>query len=121
MEVWLKRNCWLHVIVCGSFSNVAQAHGEDILVLIYTDLLSIVLCMTMLLSWRRARAHRVAGLIGCMAGTICGNLAVSRLPYTQYEILITAVGFIAPIAATIAATMLAIYGARRHASDAKRR
>lgn len=109
METPLKHRRWVYLLVLASVSRLAHAHGEEVLMSIYAELASITLCITFLFIWHRVRPYRVIGAVACVIGVILGNWAVSGLPYMQYRNLITAVGLIVPLAATV----LAIYVARR--------
>lgn len=86
-------------------SRLAHAHGEEVLTSLYGELASIGLCITLLFTWRRAKAYRAIGMVACMCGVVAENWMVSGLPYMQYRNLITALGFIGPIASTV----LAVY------------
>lgn len=112
MEMILKRNRWLYLLALASVSQLAHAHGEEVLTSIYAELVSIAICFTSLFILRRARPFRVIGGAACIVGVVVGNWAVSGLPYMQYRSLITAVGFIVPMAATV----LALYVSRLIAS-----
>jgi hypothetical protein len=93
-------------------SGLAHAHGEEVLESVYAELASITVCAILLFSWHRAVDHRAIGLVACVASLVVGNWAVSDLPYMQYRYLITAVGFVIPIVATVSA----IYVSHRLAS-----
>ena len=108
----MKRSRWLYLLVFASVSQLAHAHGEEVLTSIYAEIASITLCITLLFIWRRAKPYRVIGVVACMVGVIVENWAVSGVPYMQYRNLITAVGFIVPVAAT----MLAVCVSQRIAS-----
>jgi hypothetical protein len=101
------------MLLLASASSLAHAHGEEILVTVYAELASIAICAMVVLSWHRAVSHRVIGLMACLVSVIVGNWAVSDLPYMQYRNLITAVGFIAPLAATISAIYVSHHLASR--------
>jgi hypothetical protein len=112
METPLKRSRWPYLLVFASVSRLAHAHGGEVLTSMYAELASITLCITLLFMWRRAKPYRVIGVVACMVGVIAENWAVSGIPYMQHRNLITAVGFIVPVVATV----LAVYIAQRIAS-----
>jgi hypothetical protein len=103
LEASLKVNRWLCMMIFASVSSLAHAHGEEVLLSVYAELASIAICLMLLFTWRRAAAHRVIGLVACVAGLFVGNWALSSLPFLQYGNLITAVGFVVPLAATVSA------------------
>ncbi|EEF25171.1 conserved hypothetical protein, partial [Ricinus communis] len=108
-ELTLKRSRWLCLLLFSSVSELAHAHGEEVLTSIYAELASITLCITLLFIWRRAKRYRLVGAVACMVSVIIENWAVSGVPYMQYRNLVTAVGFIVPMAATV----LAVYISER--------
>lgn len=112
MEAPLKRNHWLYLLLFASVSRLAHAHGDEALTSIYAELASIALCIASLFIWRRAKPYRLVGWVACIVGVIIENLAVSGVPYIQYRNLLTAVGLIVPVAATV----LAVYISHRIAS-----
>ena len=95
------------MLIFAVLSGSAHAHGEEVLVSVYAELVSIVLCALVLFTWRRALAHRLIGLAACVGSIVVEHWAVSDLPYMQYRKLITAAGFIVPLAATVSAICLA--------------
>ena len=97
------RSPFILAFVCGS----AHAHGEEVLVSVFAELASIALCTLVLFTWRRALVHRVVGLVACVGSIVAEYWAVSGLPYMQYRNLITAAGFVLPLAATVSAIYLA--------------
>jgi hypothetical protein len=107
MEKFLRpgrhRCMFILAFACGS----AHAHGEEVLVSVYAQLVSIAACALVLFTWRRALAHRVTGLLACVGSIVVEQWAISGLPYMQYRTLITAAGFIVPLAATVSAICLA--------------
>jgi hypothetical protein len=109
METYLKRSRWLSLLGFISTSQLAHAHGEEVLTSIYAELASIALCVGLLFLWRRARPYRLIGVVACIIGLIVENWAVSDIPYMKHRNLITAAGLIVPVVAT----MLAVYIAQR--------
>jgi hypothetical protein len=107
METPLKRSGWPYLLLFTLVSPSAHAHGEEVLTSIYAEFASIILCITLLIIWRRAKPYRVIGAVACTIGVIVENWAVGGLPYMQYRNLITAVGFIFPVAATVSAIYVA--------------
>jgi hypothetical protein len=105
MEIRVKRSRWRYLPGFISTSQLAHAHGEEVLVSIYAELASIALCVGLLLVWRRAKPYRLIGVVACLIGLIVQNWAVSDIPYMQRRNVITAAGFIVPVVAA----MLAIY------------
>jgi hypothetical protein len=108
MEMNLKR-LWQCPLGFISTSQLAHAHGEDVLVSIYAELVSVALCVGVLYLWRRVRRYRRTGVLACIAGLILVNLAFLHTPYDENRELITAAGIIVPIVMT----MLAVYVAQR--------
>lgn len=108
-EARLKRGRWLYLLGFISTSQLAHAHGEDVLSSIYAELASIALCAGLLFLWRRAKPYRLIGSVACIIGLVVENWAVSVIPYMKHRNLISAAGFIVPAVAT----MLAVYVAQR--------
>ena len=80
--------------------TLALAHGEDILVTIYAELLTvvaIVLALRLVPSFRRSR---LGGTIFCIIGVIASWLVTSDMPYTDNQTLITTISVVLPLVAT---------------------
>ena len=77
----MKRNRWLSLLILTSVSRIAHAHGEDVLISIYAELVSIGLCIAFLFFWPQEKPYRVIGFIGCLAGVVAGNWVFLELPY----------------------------------------
>ena len=105
----MKRSRWLYLLGLISTSQLAHAHGEEVLTSIYAELASIALCASLLFFWRGAKPYRLIGIVACIIGLVVENWAVSAIPYMKHRNLIAAAGFIVPAAAT----MLAVYAAQR--------
>ena len=91
------------MMIFASVSSLAHAHGGEVLVSLYAELASIAICVMLLFTWRWAAAHRLIGFVAGVASLFVGNWALSSLPYLQCQNLITAVGFVVPLAATVSA------------------
>lgn len=96
----------------ASVSTLAHAHGEEVLVSVFAQFVSLVICAMLIWKWRRAAGHRIIAVVACVAGVVVGDWAVSGLAYTQYQNLITVVGLIVPLGATVGA----IYVSHRFAT-----
>lgn len=110
-----KPGRWQCLLILGAVCGPARAHGEEMLMPIFAQLASLALCALALLTWRRARGQRLAGLIACVTSTAIVLWAVAGLPYRQYLYLVTVAAFVVPLAATVSAIYLT------HARRAKQR
>lgn len=108
----MKRSRWLCLLGFISTSQLARAHGEEILTSIYAELASITLCVALLFLWRRARPYRLIGVVACIIGFIGENWVVSGIPYMEHRALITAAGFIVPVLTTVVVVYVAQYQGR---------
>lgn len=80
----------------------ACAHGEDVLVTIYAEILTIVLVIAAFLLVPRLRPFWLGGIIACVLGVAASWLATAGMPYRENMIVITAISVVLPLLATAA-------------------
>ncbi|THC45311.1 hypothetical protein [Massilia sp. Mn16-1_5] len=102
----MKHKRCLGFLCLAATSQIAQAHGEEVLVSIYAQLLSVALCVLFLLFWRAARPYRLIGMAACIAGLAVADWALAPVPYTEHQTLVTTVGFVVPIITSLSAVSI---------------
>lgn len=102
----LKQGHWLYSIPLFWVSSVAHAHGEDVLTSIYAEIISIVLCLAFLFLRKDVKQYRAVGFTACGIGVIVENWALADVPYSQYQSIVTSLGFSVPLLATFSAVYL---------------
>lgn len=93
---------FLTVFALAALPAFAFAHGEDVLVTLYAELLTII---TIILALRMVPAFRRywrGGSAFCILGVIAAWLVTWRLPYRDNQHLITALSVALPLLATAA-------------------
>lgn len=99
----MKQGRWLHSIILFLVSSAAHAHWEDVLTSIYAETISIALCLAFLFLRKEPKQYRAIGFTACVIGVVAANWALSDVPYSQYQSIVTAVGVILPLLATFSA------------------
>jgi hypothetical protein len=82
------------------FPSIALAHGEEVLVPILLQLLTVIVTVLSLFIVRRFRPCLVGGVLMCVAGVVASWLITGPLPFFENQLLITLVNVICPPAAT---------------------
>ncbi|MRW94584.1 hypothetical protein GJ699_31915 [Duganella sp. FT80W] len=82
------------------FPSIALAHGEEVLVPIMLQLLSVIVTVLSLCIVRRFRPYFIGGVLMCVAGVIASWFITGPLPFFENQLLITLVDVICPPAAT---------------------
>jgi hypothetical protein len=80
----------------------AYAHGEEVLVTIYAELLTIVFVIVAFRLVPRLRRFWLGGVIACILGVVASCLATAGMPYRENMILITAISVALPLLTTTA-------------------
>lgn len=93
-----SRSAPLVALVLGVAVLPAQAHGEEVLVTIGAQLVTVIGVVYFLLAMPRLRAHWVLGLAGCVAGVLLSWWLTDDLPYRDNSTLITSIHVCLPVA-----------------------
>ena len=81
---------------------LAFAHGQAVLVTIYAELLTIGFVVLFLLVVPKFRSFWLGGTTTCFLGVVGAWLVTSTIPYSDNQILITAISVILPLLSTAA-------------------
>lgn len=97
-------------------SAAAEAHGEEVLVSLFAEAVTVLGILLALGVSRPLRAHAGAGVFGCIAGVVLDWHLTGDLPYRENQRLITLLGIAIPLLLSAAFVLLASrYRAKRGA------
>jgi hypothetical protein len=107
-------------IAATVIATPAYAHGEDVLVSIYAQGVTVVAATFLLLTIPTFRHHRLCGAVGCIVGLAVSWLMTDDMPYRANHVLITSIGIVSPLSfaglAVLAANRYAAYRRRPNKS-----
>jgi hypothetical protein len=86
------------LLAATCFALPAHAHGQEVLTSLYAQLASVTVALTALFGVRECRRYWLAGLLGCISGTVLSWWVTGGMPYRQHANLITLILAVAPIA-----------------------